>query len=177
MSHPASPAALTTSIPRGPGRIDGIEAERPPYLSALNQQVLEGRPELSTEDPLQLPGQHVSWFPGALSREEAGAGLRGHPETHLHWPPAQCGQPASSPEPQARESLAACLSRAWSDIAQSLLPTSACDGAGVSQAKGTTSEGSMRALGPLSGPHKVTSALPSTTLPTSRRACFHRLLS
>lgn len=177
MSHPASPAALTTSIPRGPGRIHGIEAERPPYLSALNQQVLEGRPELSTEDPLQLPGQHLSWFPGALSRKEAGAGLRGHPETtstgHL---PSVGSRPAPRSHRQGRVWQLACLG-AGVTLPRARCPRQRVTGAGVSQAKGTTSEGCTRAPGSLSGPHKVTSALPSTTLPTSRRACFHRLLS
>lgn len=56
----------------GPGHADGSEAERPPYLRALYQQVLEGRPELSTEDLLQLPGQDLSRFPRALSGEDAG---------------------------------------------------------------------------------------------------------
>lgn len=88
----------------GPGHADGSEAEGPPYLRALYQQVLEGRPELSAEDLLQLPGQDLSRFPRALSGEDAG-GLRGCPGTHLPWPHARRGQPASAPEPQAEACL------------------------------------------------------------------------
>lgn len=166
VTQPAHPAALTSSTLWGTRtHRQHSEAGRPPYLSALNQQVLEGIPELSAEDLLQLPGQYLSWFAGALSREEAEAGLRGCAETHLHWPPAQRGQPASPTEPQADEGLAAWLSRDCSDAAQSPLPASAWDGVGLSQAKGTTSEGCTRAPGPLSGAHKVTSTLPPTCPP------------
>lgn len=88
---PAHPAALIASVPQGSGH-----TERPPYLCALRQQALEGRPELFLKDLLQLPGQHLSWFPGSLSRD----GGRGR-SAILHWPPARHGQPARPPEPQA----------------------------------------------------------------------------
>lgn len=75
---PCSSCSLTTSTPRGPGHRGAT------YLRALQQQVLEGRPELSLEDLLQLSGQRLSRFPGALSREEGKTRPQGHPGTHLH---------------------------------------------------------------------------------------------
>lgn len=116
---PCSSCSLSTSAP-------GAQDTQATYLRALQQQVLEGRPELSLEDLLQLPGQRLSGFPGALSREGGKARPQGHPGTHLHWPPAQHGR---QPDPQSRRPTsvwqADCLSQGQSDTVQSPLPTSA----------------------------------------------------
>lgn len=124
MSPPAHPADFPASTRWGAGH-RGTTAERPPYLCALCQQVLEGRPELSTEDLLQLPGQYLSWVPGALGRGEAGAGLRAvqRPTSTGRLP---CVGSRPGPWSHTDECLAACLSGGWGDTVQSALPTSAC---------------------------------------------------
>lgn len=120
---PCSSCSLTAST-AGPG------TQSTTYLSALQQQALEGRPELSLENLLQLPGQCLSGFPGALSREGGKArpqAIRG-PTSAGHLPGT-----GRQPDPQSRRPTApgSLTVSGQSDIAQSPLPTSAGSTAGL----------------------------------------------
>ena len=101
---------LSRPAPRGPRRTGASQAERSPHLHAVRQQALEGRPELSPEDLLQLPGQRLSWFPGALRRGGGRGGQHGCLGTCFLWPPARRGPRASPRETQADKCLAAAAS-------------------------------------------------------------------
>ena len=153
-----------------PGHTDGTAAEKPPYLCALRQQVLEGRPELSTEDLRQLPGQYLSWVPGALGREEAGAGLKAvrRPTSTGHLP-----RVGSRPAPWSHRQMSVwplgCL-RAGVTLSRVHCPRQPVRSRGASDQR-------HNVWGVRVGAHKATRALPSSALATSRRACFNYLLA